>query len=87
MLFLNYKNISSSIIPYSNPLDGLFYIFDISNNWSNQLTIINNGKIYFGSNIDVGSFNFLINPELGYTHDLFTRKELRILHILLSFGI
>jgi hypothetical protein len=65
--FINYGNTLNTIIPYTNPYNlsqSIFSLYDISNNLiinSKQITIINNGQIFFGSLLNVGIYNYIIS--------------------------
>jgi hypothetical protein len=63
--FINSKNINygtsnNSIIPNHSPINGQFYIYDIS-----YVYIDNSGIIFFNNNIGVGSYSFNVEYKLN----------------------
>jgi hypothetical protein len=55
-LYTLYKESNNTDFPYTNPNNGNFFI----NSNSNQIQIFNNGKVYFGPNIYIGIYNYIV---------------------------
>jgi hypothetical protein len=66
-LTILYNTGGSSVIPYYGQANGIFNIYDISNNLvpNNFVSINNNGIINFQSNINVGIYSFRIKYTIN----------------------